>query len=119
MFRKTIRCSLLICLLVTVCFALAACGSDRDGNEDVNCSIGVVSEGNVFTASIDLDEGRWEDLTDAQKENVVGQCIDTVELAMINAEEEGDAYELNAFDKKTKQRLFTYTSEDQKTTFAK
>lgn len=119
MFRKSIRCSLLISLLVTVSFVLAACGSDQDGNGDVNCNIGVVSEGSVFTASIDLDDGRWEDLTDVQKGNVVDQCIDTVELAKMNAEEEEAPYELNAFDKKTKQRLFTYTSEDQKTTFAK
>ena len=112
MFRKKKSCAFLAAVLLTLCVILTACGASEE--KDVSCVIGITSEGNKYTATIELPDSDWQHLTEKQREMVVDQCIDTAEFSR----EEGDsAYELTGIEKVTKKRLFTYTSKDRKTTF--
>ena len=111
MYRKKKRCAILAAVL-TLCFILTACGAAEE--KDINCVIGVTNEGNMYTATIELPDSDWQHLTEKEREMVVEQCVDTAEFSR----EEGDsAYELTGIEKATKERLFTYTSKDRKTTF--
>ena len=112
MFREKKPCVFLAAVLLTLCVILTACGASEE--KDINCVIGITSEGNKYTAIIELPDSDWQNLTEKQRAMVVEQCVDTAEFSR----EEGDsAYELTGIEKATKKRLFTYTSEDRKTTF--
>ena len=126
MRRKKMR-SALRSVVLMLCFAFASCGlltscgipalsGNPDEEADVPCMIGVISDGDAYTAAIELEEGTWEALTEKQKENIVDQCVETVELSR---EEDDDAdYELTGICKQTKETLFTYSGSEQKTAFA-
>ena len=112
MFRIKKRSALLAAVLLILCAILTACGASEE--KDINCVIGVTSEGNKYTATIELPDSDWQHLTEKERDMVVEQCVDTAEFSR----EEGDsAYELTGVEKATKKRLFTYTSKDRKTTF--
>lgn len=113
MQRITLRNMLLLLLLPAVCCVLSACRSS-DEAADVQCVIGVTSDGSAYTAAVQLEDSDWDALSKAQKENVVGQCVDTVELSR---EDDDTAYELTGVDKATKEQLFIYSGSDQKITF--
>lgn len=112
MFRQKIRQMLLAAAVLILCASLFACSGDA--GEDVNCVIGITSEGDAYTASIELADSRWEELTQAQKENVADQCISTVEFSK---EDEDADYALTGVDKATGKWLFRYDSRSQKTVF--
>ena len=119
--RRKIMRSILQPAVLLFCFALASCGipalsGNPDEEADVPCMIGVISDGDAYTAAIELEEETWEALTEKQKENIVDQCVETVELSR---EEDDDAdYELTGICKQTKETLFTYSGSEQKTAFA-
>lgn len=98
--------------LLMLCAMLAACSASEE--KDINCVIGVTSEGNKYTATIELPDSDWQHLTEKERDMVVEQCIDTVAFSR---EEDDSAYELTGIEKASKKRLFTYTSKDRKTTF--
>lgn len=112
MFRNRRGYVLLIFVILMVCTAFASCGSEPE--EDVNCEIGILSEGDDYTAAIELTDRNWEEMTEVQRVNVVDQCIGTVEFS--NGDQEA-VYELTGIDKATGRQLFRYSSENQKTVF--
>lgn len=112
MFRRKKRYTLLTAVLLALCVALAACGASE--GKEVSCVIGVTNEGSMYTATIELPDSDWDQLTKRQQEAVVDECVDTVEFSR---EEDDPAYELTGIEKATKKRLFTYTSKDRETTF--
>ncbi len=112
MFRKKKQCVFLAAALLMLCAMLTACGTSEE--KDISCVIGVTSEGNIYTATIELPDSDWQQLTKKQQETIVDHCVDTV---VFSGEEDDAAYELTGIEKATKKRLFTYTSKDKKTTF--
>lgn len=112
MFMTKSRHAIIAAALLALCAVLAACGASEE--KEINCVIGVTAVGNAYTATVHLSDADWAELTQRQRESVVDQCIDTVEFSR----EEGEPdYELTGIDRDTGKRLFTYTSEDEQTTF--
>lgn len=112
MFRRKKQYVIMTAAMLMLCSALTAC-STLEG-KDVNCVIGVINEGDIYTATIELPDSDWRQLTEKQRATIVDQCVDTVEFSR---EEDDLTYELTGIEKSTKKRLFTYTSKDRKTTF--
>lgn len=112
MLRKKKRWAFPAAALLMLCVILTACGASEE--KDISCVIGVTSEGSIYTATIELPDSDWRQLTERQRETVVDQCIDTVAFSR---EEDDLPYELTGIEKASKKRLFTYTSKDRKTTF--
>ena len=117
---RLLRQGILVLMMLMLCCGLSACGASSSSDscnetEDIPCVIGVISDGDAYTAWIDLEDGNWTELTEQQKENVVDQCVET---AALTREDDDTAYELTGMDKETKEKLFVYSGDDHTITFA-
>ena len=115
MLRRIRERLLTISAIAALCLVLVACGASNGSPDDVDCDIGVVSHGNQFTATVEVTDSSWEELTDAGKNNVAEQCIETVEFSRDDGDD--DDFVLTAFEKGTKRLLFSYRSKEDELLF--
>ncbi len=110
MIRRGIRFPVILVVMLSTLISFTACGK-----KDYTYNIGVVGSGSKYTAQVEITNGKWSDLTKDQKDDVVDECIDTVNLS---SDMDDKQFRLAGFDKTTKEQIFTYDSKTQKTKFS-
>lgn len=110
MNQRSIRFPIILLVMLSILISFTACGK-----KDYTYNIGVIGSGSKYTAQVEITNGKWNDLTEDQKNDVVDECIDTVNLS---SDMDDKNFKLIGFDKTTKEQIFTYDSKTQKTKFS-
>lgn len=110
MCQRGIRLPIILLAIVLISLSLTACGK-----KNYTYNIGVVGSGGKYTAQVEITNGKWSELTKDQKNDIVDECVDTVNLSSDCDEKQ---FKLTCFDKTTKEQIFTYDSKTQKAKFS-
>lgn len=110
MYQRGVRFPIILLVMLSTLISLTACGK-----KDYTYNIGVVGSGSKYTAQVEITNGKWSDLTENQKNDVVDECIDTVNLS---SDLDDKQFKLTGVDKTTNEQIFAYDSKTQKTKFS-